>query len=397
MVATQVSWWPDVVFFRSTDAGATWTRIWDWANYPERSLRYTQDISAVPWLTFGVQPAPPAPSPKLGWMTESVEIDPFDSNHLLYGTGATIYGTTDLTKWDSGGKITIKPVVGGLEETAVLDLISPPSGAPLLSGLGDVGGFRHDSLDAVPATMYTSPVFTTTTSLDYAELNPATVVRAGTLDRSARPNDNRIAFSTDGGKNWFQGGEPGGGASGGTVAAAADGSRFVWSPDGAGVSYSAGVRLVVDGVRRHPGRGGGRGRPRRPEAVLRVRRGPVLRQHRRRGDVRRDRGHRAAHRPGALQGDAGRDRRRLAGRRLRHGVRPLALHRLRSVLHEAGGVTEADNVGLRQGRSRPDVFGVIHDREDRRGARDLPVGRRGWRRGRGSTTTGTSTATSGRR
>jgi xyloglucan-specific exo-beta-1,4-glucanase len=122
----------------------------------------------------------------------------------------------------------------------VLDLISPPSGAPLISGLGDIGGFRHDSLDAVPATMFTSPVFTTTTSLDYAELNPATIVRTGTLDRSARPNDNRIAFSTDGGKNWFQGAEPGGGASGGTVAAAADGSRFVWSPDGAGVSYSVG-------------------------------------------------------------------------------------------------------------------------------------------------------------
>ncbi|MER6800340.1 WD40/YVTN/BNR-like repeat-containing protein, partial [Amycolatopsis mediterranei] len=217
MVATQVSWWPDVIFFRSTDGGATWTRIWDFSSYPDRSLRYTQDVSSVPWLTFGVQAAPPVPSPKLGWMTESVEIDPFDSNHLLYGTGATVYGTSDLTKWDSGGKITIKPVVGGLEETAVLDLISPPSGAPLLSGLGDIGGFRHDSLDAVPATMYTQPVFTTTTSLDYAELSPATIVRVGTLDRSARPNDNRIAFSTDGGKNWFQGAEPGGNAGGGTV------------------------------------------------------------------------------------------------------------------------------------------------------------------------------------
>ncbi|RSD07878.1 xyloglucanase [Amycolatopsis eburnea] len=240
MVATQVSWWPDVIFFRSTDGGATWTRIWDFTSYPDRSLRYTQDISSVPWLTFGVQAAPPVPSPKLGWMTESAEIDPFDSNHFLYGTGATIYGSTDLTKWDSGGKITLKPVVGGLEETAVLDLISPPSGAPLLSGLGDIGGFRHDSLDAVPATMYTQPVFTTTTSLDYAELSPATIVRAGTLDRSARPNDNRIAFSTDGGKNWFQGAEPSGGASGGTVAAAADGSRFVWSPDGTPVSHSVG-------------------------------------------------------------------------------------------------------------------------------------------------------------
>ena len=41
MVATQISWWPDVIFFRSTDAGATWTRIWDWTGYPNRSFRYT--------------------------------------------------------------------------------------------------------------------------------------------------------------------------------------------------------------------------------------------------------------------------------------------------------------------------------------------------------------------
>lgn len=29
---------------------------------------------------------------QLGWMIESLEIDPFDSDHWLYGTGLTIYG-----------------------------------------------------------------------------------------------------------------------------------------------------------------------------------------------------------------------------------------------------------------------------------------------------------------
>jgi xyloglucan-specific exo-beta-1,4-glucanase len=235
MVATQISWWPDAIFFRSTDSGATWTRIWDFTSYPNRSLRYNLDITSEPWLTFGVQPNPPVPSPKLGWMNDAVEIDPFNSDHLLYGTGATLYGTSDLTKWDSGGTFTIKPVVAGLEETAALDLISPPTGAPLVSALGDLGGFQHTNLDTVPSMMFTQPVFTSTTSLDYAENNPSVMVRAGNFTKSNQPNDSHAAFSTDGGSNWFEGTEPGGISTGGTIAAAADGSRFVWAPGDPGI------------------------------------------------------------------------------------------------------------------------------------------------------------------
>lgn len=240
MVATQISWWPDVIFFRSTDAGATWTRIWDWGSYPNRTFRYTMDVSAAPWLTFGTNPQPPEVTPKLGWMTESLEIDPLNSGRLMYGTGATLYGTTNLSNWDSGGQITIRPMAAGLEETAVLDLVSPPSGAPLVSGLGDIGGFRHNSLDAVPSRMFTQPAFTSTTSLDYAEATPNVMVRAGNFADADRPNDSHVAFSTDGGANWFQGTEPGGINEGGTVAAAANGSRFVWAPKGQPVHYSVG-------------------------------------------------------------------------------------------------------------------------------------------------------------
>ena len=240
MVTGYSSWWPDTQIFRTTDSGATWTHIYDWTSYPNRSTRYTQDISSVPWLSFGANPQPPEVTPKLGWMTEALEIDPFDSNRMMYGTGATIYGSTNLTTWDAGNKITIKPMVKGLEETAVLDLISPPTGANLLSGLGDIGGFRHTDLNSVPALMYTQPNLTSTTSLDYAETNPSYVVRVGNIDKSANPNTNRIAFSTDGGANWWQGNEPPGVSNGGTVAAAADGSRFVWSPEGTSVYYSVG-------------------------------------------------------------------------------------------------------------------------------------------------------------
>ncbi|SNX65062.1 BNR/Asp-box repeat protein [Streptomyces sp. TLI_55] len=230
------SWWPDTQIFRSTDSGATWTRAWDYSSYPSRSNRYTMDVSSTPWLTWGANPSPPEQAPKLGWMTESLEIDPFNSDRMMYGTGATIYGTENLTNWDAGSQFTIKPMVRGLEETAVNDLAAPPSGGALLfSALGDIGGFRHTDLTKVPSMMYTQPNFTTTTSLDFAETNPNTVVRVGDLD--AGPH---IAFSTDNGANWFGGTDPSGVSGGGTVAAASDGSRFVWSPAGAGVQYTTG-------------------------------------------------------------------------------------------------------------------------------------------------------------
>jgi len=235
MATAYSSWWPDTQIFRSTDSGSTWTKAWDYTSYPNRSNRYTMDVSSVPWLTFGANPSLPEQTPKLGWMTEGLEIDPFNSARMMYGTGATVFGTENLTNWDSGSQFTIKPMVQGLEETAVNDLASPPSGAPLLSALGDIGGFRHTDLTKVPSMMYTSPNLTSTTSLDYAETSPNTVVRVGNLDSGPH-----IGFSTDNGANWFAGTDPSGVTGGGTVAAAPDGSRFVWSPAGTGVQYTTG-------------------------------------------------------------------------------------------------------------------------------------------------------------
>ena len=81
-----------------------------------------------------------------------MEIDPFNSNRFMFGTGATIYGSDNLTVWDQSAtsQITITVMAEGLEETAVNGLISPPSGAPLISAVSDIGGFRHDNLDVVP-------------------------------------------------------------------------------------------------------------------------------------------------------------------------------------------------------------------------------------------------------
>lgn len=239
MVASMNSWWPDAIIFRSIDGGTTWTRIWDWAGYPNRSFRYTQDITSVPWLNLNGIDLPPVPGVKIGWMIDGFAIDPFDSNRLMYGTGLTLYGTENLTAWDTGGKMIITPMARGIEETAVQDLVSPPAGAPLVSAQADIGGFKHTSLTAVPASVFPNPSYTTSTSIDFAELTPNFMVRSGNADRSSNPTLNRIVFSFDGGGNWFQGNsEPGGVTGGGKVAANANATAVLWSPPGAVVSVT---------------------------------------------------------------------------------------------------------------------------------------------------------------
>ena len=236
VVTSMELWWPDDIIFRSTNGGTTWKQIWEWGSYPNRTFYYTQDITVAPWLDWGVHDTKPLPevSPKLGWMIGSLEIDPFNSNKMMYVTGATIYGSDNLTNWDAtGGTIAITVKAMGEEQTSVQDLISPPAGAHLLSALGDLDGFRHNDLTVVPARMFMSPTFSTSTSIDYAELDPNFIVRVG---------DVSYAYSNDGGLNWAGAStRPTGVTWGGTVAVAANGSRAVWAPQGAAVSYSTSI------------------------------------------------------------------------------------------------------------------------------------------------------------
>jgi hypothetical protein len=101
MAATRNNWWPDEILYRSTDSGATWSLSWDYAEGQDRHDRFDMDNSGSPWLSWGGEDQGPAYAVKHGWMIDALAIDPHDSDRIMWGTGATIWGTEDLTQWDS--------------------------------------------------------------------------------------------------------------------------------------------------------------------------------------------------------------------------------------------------------------------------------------------------------
>lgn len=121
------------------DVSSYVVNIRDWKSYPTMDKYYTWDDSLAPWLGPDYDDGTPGDL-QIGWMMEGLSIDPFDSNHWLYGTGATILGGHDLLKWDTVHNVTLKSLADGIEETAIQGLIAPPGGPPLLSAIGDIEG-----------------------------------------------------------------------------------------------------------------------------------------------------------------------------------------------------------------------------------------------------------------
>ncbi len=211
VVSTLDRWNPGDDVFRSTNGGKTWNGMREHA---------VMDATLTPYLKWG------NPRPAFGWWTGCVAMNPFNSDEVLYGTGATIWGTTQAQRAGTGKSIRFTVWANGIEETAVICLLSPPDGAHLLSGLGDIGGFQHNDFTRSPLHgMSSNPIFNNTTGLDVAWQHPSLVVRVGT----GKPGHSG-AISTDGGTKWMPfAGEPTNMRGGGTVAISASGSAIIWS------------------------------------------------------------------------------------------------------------------------------------------------------------------------
>ena len=211
VVMTMDHWWPTDTMYRTTNGGSTWTDV---------GAKAVRDSSLSPWIV----PQGQTQAPFGNW--GEVVIDPFDSAHAMYGFGGGIWDTSDLTSADAGQATHWSVGANGIEETAVLALLSPTSGASLISGLGDVCGFVHSSLTAAPATQMTNPVCSNGTGLDFAKSTPSTIVRVGTGGNGVFGS-----VSSDGGATWTAfSNQAGSSNGGGTVAISADGGTIVWAP-----------------------------------------------------------------------------------------------------------------------------------------------------------------------
>lgn len=196
--------------FRSTDGGRHWAPLFARSRFDHSAAAWTRDASPH-------------------WMAD-IEIDPFDADHAIFVTGYGLWASRHLTAFDRGQHVDWWFKNTGLEETVPLALVSPPQGAPLLSGVGDIDGFRHADLDE-PMLQYTGPRLTNTESLAYAGQAPQIVVRSGTVRHRER-NEVRAAYSLDGGSTWTSfASEPPEGEGAGHIAIAADGKRVIWTPD----------------------------------------------------------------------------------------------------------------------------------------------------------------------
>ncbi len=112
--------------YRSTNAGDSWSPL------------VIEKVSTVPWW----------PSTYFANWSASLMFDPTVQGRVWQSDWFGVWRTDDV----AAAKNTWTAFEKGHEEVVVHDLLALPSGAELLSGVADVGGFVHASIDAYPAS-----------------------------------------------------------------------------------------------------------------------------------------------------------------------------------------------------------------------------------------------------
>ncbi len=200
--------------FRSIDAGKTWKPIFTAGG----AGRF--DYSLAPYVAHtGIH-----------WLFD-LEIDPSNADHAIFTTGYGLHETFNLTNVDGGKPTTWGVVNNGIEETVGLDLLSPPQGVPLVSAIGDYGGFVHHKLDKpVPEGNFINPHFANTDAIVCAAQNSNIMLRVG--EASTQVGGGNIGYTLDGGKTWHPTQTvPQAESKRGSISISASGKVWIWTPE----------------------------------------------------------------------------------------------------------------------------------------------------------------------
>lgn len=221
LVVSTLGWWADNGdnLYYSTDGGESWSGLF---NMRSGEDNYQMDTTEAAWLDWGRGEN----GAKTGWWVADVNINPFNSDEAMYGTGATIYATTNLSKIASE-PVNIAFDARGLEETAVYQMVTPPShddSPEMYSIMGDLTGFAHLDVTKSPDDAHFMKNGNPN-DVDCAWLDSNLAIYTSEEKSTA------LTYTKDGGATWETVAHKPDPAAGGQVAMAADGSSIVWVPN----------------------------------------------------------------------------------------------------------------------------------------------------------------------
>ncbi|MFL5747733.1 MAG: T9SS type A sorting domain-containing protein [Niastella sp.] len=194
--------WGDFIFL-TTDGGSTWTL--------KNGTNATYDANGMGWSCCGA----------VNWM-DCIEFDQSNLNKVRVVGGGGIYTCSDITATNCSWKYDVTSI----EETALLDVTSIPGGS-VISSFGDVTGFVHEPLTAIPQAKL-SPIDGNNQSIAYAAGNTNRVVRASN-------GGNVVYYSNDKGATWT--GCATNMGTDGKVSISADGGTILHCPGSSSTTY----------------------------------------------------------------------------------------------------------------------------------------------------------------
>ena len=219
----------DRVIFYTKDGGATWTQYHYEPGAPDKST-----------ITLGPMPAWETRDPNFKWpigYSSEVAFDPLDPT---VGYETDFSGANRLVGLGKP-KIQASLISAGREQITTGDCVSPSAGAPLVSGVWDVGGFRHPDLTQIPARIiplearggkgeWGEHQYQDVFQLDANPVHPDRLVAAGGWQWN---NTGDAAYSDDNGRTLHEfAAKPFPDAKYGRIALGADPANIVWAPMG---------------------------------------------------------------------------------------------------------------------------------------------------------------------